>query len=83
MASLPCRIVVQGELNDRFKPALQGLSLRHEPGYTELSGTLADQAQLRSLLGRLFDLGMQIVSVHAGTRMRSDEIGPLGPGGDA
>lgn len=83
VASLPCRIVLQGELSERFQPALEGLSVRHELGYTELNGTLADQAQLRSLLDRLFDLGMQIVSVHAGKRMRSDTIGPPSPGDDA
>jgi hypothetical protein len=66
MAGLPCRIVIEGELSERFERVFEGLSLRCHPGYTELSGTLADQCQLRGLLNRLFDLGLQILSVRTG-----------------
>jgi hypothetical protein len=66
MACLPCRIVLKGEVSERFELAFAGLSLRHITEYTVLSGTLADQCQLRSLLNRLFDLGMQVVSVRTG-----------------
>jgi hypothetical protein len=51
---------------ERFAPVLSGLSLHHQSGHTELRGILADQSQLRSLLNRLFDLGMQLVSVTTG-----------------
>lgn len=77
MDSLPCRIVLQGELSDHFDLAFEGLSLHHELGYTELSGTVADRAQLWSLLGRLFGLGMEVVTIQAG-----DGVGPLGLGND-
>jgi hypothetical protein len=43
-------------------------SLRHEAEHTELRGTLADQSQLQGLLNRLFDLGIQLVSVSTGNR---------------
>lgn len=66
MTGLPCRIVVEGEVSDRLEPAFHGLSLRHHAGYTELRGTLTDQSELQGLLNRLFDLGMQIVSVRTG-----------------
>ncbi len=66
MTGLPCRILLEGEVSDRFEPAFHGLSLHRRPGYTELSGTLADQSQLQSLLNRLFDLGMQVISVRTG-----------------
>jgi hypothetical protein len=66
MPGLPCRIVVEGELSERFEGALEGLSLRCHPGYTELSGTVADRSQLQSLLNRLFDLGLQLLSVRTG-----------------
>ena len=66
MTGLPCRIVLEGEVSDRLEPAFHGLSLHRRAGYTELRGTLADQAQLQSLLNRLFDLGMQVVSVRTG-----------------
>jgi len=66
MAGLPCRIVLKGELSERFEGAFDGLSLRCHPGFTELSGTLADQSQLQSLLNRLFDLGLPVLSVRTG-----------------
>jgi hypothetical protein len=66
MTGLPCRILLEGEISDRLEPAFHGLSLHRRAGYTELCGTLADQSQLQSLLNRLFDLGMQVVSVRAG-----------------
>jgi hypothetical protein len=66
MQGLPCRIVLKGELSKRFERAFEGLSLRCHPGYTELSGTLADQSQLQSLLNRLFDLGLEILGVRTG-----------------
>jgi hypothetical protein len=66
MAGLPCRIVLKGELSERFERVFEGLSLRCHPGYTELSGTLADQSELQGLLNRLFDLGLQVLSVRTG-----------------
>ena len=66
MTGLPCRIVLKGEVSDRLEPAFHGLSLRHHAGHTELRGTLTDQSELQGLLNRLFDLGMQIVSVRTG-----------------
>ena len=66
MTGLPCRILLEGEVSDRLEPAFHGLPLHRRAGCTELCGTLADQSQLQSLLNRLFDLGMQVVSVRAG-----------------
>jgi hypothetical protein len=63
MTGLPCRIILKGEVSDRLEPAFHGLSLQHRAGYTQLHGTLADQSQLQGLLNRLFDLGIQLVSV--------------------
>lgn len=77
MGCLPCRIVLRGELSDHYDLAFEGLSLHHELGYTELSGTVADRAQLWSLLDRLFGLGMEVVTVQAG-----DGAGALGPRND-
>jgi len=67
MAVVPCRIVLKGDVSERFEPAFGGLTFCRRAGYTELTGTLADQCQLRSLLNWLFDLGMEVVSVHAGS----------------
>jgi hypothetical protein len=83
MAKLPCRIVLEGELSERFHPGFGGLLIRHEAEYTELTGTLADHAQLHSILDRIFDLGMEIVSVDTRTAMPSLVIDPRGTGDDA
>jgi hypothetical protein len=45
---LPGRIILHGEVSDRFAPAFHRLSLRCHSGYTELRGTLADQSQLHA-----------------------------------
>lgn len=82
MAGLPCRIVLKGDVSERFAPVLHGLSLHRQSGCTELYGTLADQPQLQSLLNRLFDLGIQLVSVTIGKEC-ARQIPPPGPYGDA
>ena len=79
MNGLPCRIILHGEVSDRFEPAFHGLSLHHHSGYTELRGTLADQSQLHSLLNRLFDLGMQVVSLST-TAENTPAVPPATPG---
>jgi hypothetical protein len=66
MAGVSCRIVLKGEVSERLEPAFSGLAFRRQAGYTELTGTLADECQLRSLLNWLFDLGMEVVSLHIG-----------------
>ena len=81
MAGLPCRIVLKGDVSERFAPVLHGLSLHRQSGCTELYGTLADQPQLQGLLNRLFDLGMQLVSVTTGTES-ARQVPPPGPHGD-
>ena len=58
MGQLACTIVVSGELDQRFGAAFEGLALTAGDGMTELSGSLADQAQLQGVLRQLFDLGL-------------------------
>jgi len=65
MGSLACTIVVSGELDQRFGAAFEGLSLTAGEGMTQLSGPLADQAQLQGVLRQLFDLGLVVVSFTA------------------
>jgi len=65
MGPLACRIVVSGELDQRFGAAFEGLSLTTSDGMTQLSGPLADQAQLQGVLRQLFDLGLVVVSFTA------------------
>ncbi len=63
MPGVPCRIVVKGDVSERLEQAFGGLTFGRQAGYTELTGTLADQCQLRSLLNWLFDLGMEVTSL--------------------
>jgi hypothetical protein len=74
MAGMPCRIMLKGDVSERLAAAFGGLSCCRQAGHTVLTGTLADQCQLRSLLNWLFDLGVEVVSVQAGSE-------PAHPGG--
>ena len=59
------RIVVAGELTDRFAPAFDGMALRCVGGQTAIIGTVVDQPQLQGLLDRVGELGLELVSVNA------------------
>jgi hypothetical protein len=63
VSGLNCTILVSGELGERFDGVFADLALHHENGDTRLSGALRDQAELQGVLGQLFDLGLEIVSV--------------------
>jgi hypothetical protein len=59
------RIVVRGRLSERLGAAFGELSLERRPGQTVLSGS-GDQLGLQVVLGRLRDLGLDVVRVDAG-----------------
>jgi hypothetical protein len=59
------RIVVRGELSQRYSTAFEGMSLLAEDGQTVIAGPVADQAHLHGLLDRISDLGLELVSVNA------------------
>ena len=61
-ASSRARSSSSGELDQRFGAAFEGLALTAGDGMTELTGSLADQAQLQGVLRQLFDLGLVVVS---------------------
>ena len=63
------RIVVSGELSDRFVATFGGMHLERDAGTTSLIGEISDQAQLHGLLDRVADLGLSLVS-----------FGPVVPG---
>jgi hypothetical protein len=56
------RVVVRGRMGEHLAAAL--LELDSRSGESSLTGTFADQAALHSLLDRLRDLGIQLVSVN-------------------
>jgi hypothetical protein len=65
MASREYRLVVEGELSDRVQSAFEGMSLTREHGNTVLCGPVRDQAELQSVLRRVSDLGLTLLSANA------------------
>jgi hypothetical protein len=59
------RIVIEGELDDHFAGAFDGMTLAREAGTTILSGPVRDQAELQGLLQRVAGLGLTLVSANA------------------
>jgi hypothetical protein len=57
------RLVVRGELDDRFAYLFNGLELERISGTTVLSGDVLDQAQLHGYIARVEELGLEIVSI--------------------
>lgn len=57
------RVVVRGELGDRFAVMFDGMRLSREDGTTVLTGKVADQAQLVGLIQQAQELGLELISV--------------------
>ena len=57
------RIVVEGELGDRFIATFAEMHLERERGDTVLTGDVRDQAHLQGLLTRIADLGLALRSI--------------------
>jgi hypothetical protein len=59
------RVVVAGELGNRFTGAFDEMRLTVADGQTEIKGAIVDRAQLRGLLKRIDDLGLTLLSVNS------------------
>lgn len=57
------RLVVRGELDDRFAYLFNGLDFERVSGTTVLSGQVIDQAQLHGYIARVEELGLELVSI--------------------
>jgi hypothetical protein len=57
------RLVLRGELSDRFAGEFEGMHMERVAGTTVLSGNVVDQTHLYGLLDRLPELGIELVSV--------------------
>jgi len=57
------RITVRGRLSPRLAGAFEGMAPRYRRGHTDLTGEIADQAQLHGLLRRVRDLGLELENV--------------------
>jgi hypothetical protein len=58
-------VVVTGQLGPRFAGAFEGMKVTVTNGQTEITGLVADRAQLRGLLDRVDDLGLTLVEVRS------------------
>jgi hypothetical protein len=75
MEPLHCRIVVRGQLSERFAASFDGMAI--EPGLDETAivGRVRDQAHLYGVLERLPDLGLELVRVERTEREASNAAG--------
>ena len=56
------RIVVEGEISDRFFATFGDLRVDHVAGETWMTGEIADQAQLQGVIAHIADLGLALRS---------------------
>jgi hypothetical protein len=59
------RIVVRGELSDRYAADFEGMQMQTKDGDTILTGEVKDQPHLFGILERLNGLGVELLSVQA------------------
>jgi hypothetical protein len=64
------QIKVQGQLDKKWSDWFDGMTIAFESGITTLTGTVADQAKLRGMLSKIWDLNLTVVSV---TRIESEK----------
>lgn len=61
------QIKVQGRLGEGWTAWLNGMSViieRSEPPVTTITGAVIDQARLRGIINRLWDLNLTLISVN-------------------
>jgi hypothetical protein len=57
------KVVVRGELDDRFAYLFTGMQMQRVEGTTVLVGKVIDQAQLHGFIERIEELGLELLSV--------------------
>ena len=57
------RLVLGGELGDRFGVLFEGMSMSRDGGNTVLTGPVTDQAHLAGIIERTQELGLDLISV--------------------
>ena len=65
MAPRSYQLVIEGELDNRFAAAFNGMTLKRHNGTTILTGPVRDQADLQGLLQRVAGLGLTLLSANA------------------
>jgi hypothetical protein len=67
------RIRVYGRLDEAWSEWFDGLTITYGPSTTTLTGVVADQAALRGVLHRLWDLNLVLHSVQPAELEREEE----------
>jgi hypothetical protein len=57
------RIVLRGQLNERFESAFDGMTMEYDPNQTLLAGDVRDQGNLYRLLDRVQDFEIELLLV--------------------
>ena len=57
------RIVVRGELDDRFNYLFGGMEMEQVEGTTVLTGRVIDQAELHGFIERFEELGLELLRI--------------------
>lgn len=60
------RIQVQGRLDENWSDWLEEMTITYDSDVTTLTGPVADQAVLRGILNKLWDLNLTLLSVTRG-----------------
>jgi hypothetical protein len=60
------RIVVRGELSQRYAVAFEGMEMEVKSGQTILTGEIKDEPHLHGILDRIGALGLRLLSVESG-----------------
>ena len=58
------RIKVQGRLTENWSDWFSGMTITFESDITILTGAVADQAALRGILTKIWDLNLTLISVN-------------------
>jgi hypothetical protein len=65
------RLVIRGEIGERFALLFEGMRLDRDRGTTVITGAVRDQAHLHGLIERVDELGLELVSVNPVNEPRS------------
>jgi hypothetical protein len=69
------RISIRGRLTERLGSAFGGMTLEPAAGQTVLVGEIRDQSHLYSVLDRVRNLGLELVSVQPSPTDQADDQG--------
>lgn len=58
------QIKVQGKLDEKWSGWFNGMTVTYECDITTLTGVVVDQAALRGILDKIWDLNLSLISVN-------------------